>query len=151
MLALEDGGQHSLLSEALITHGRALARLGRYDRARFTFLRAIKAAQDAGAQSRAGEAALAMVDEIGEHLTAEILPDDTETECALDDAVRRHEAEIIRRALHRAQGSVARAARLLGTTHQRLAYIIEHRHKELMKERKPVVRRKRSAARQGPR
>lgn len=143
VLALEDGGQYSLLAEALITHGRALARLGRYERAHFTFQRAVKAAQQAGAPSRAGEAALAMVEEIGEHLTAVILPDDTEAECLLDDVMRRHEAALIKQALHTAQGSISRAARLLGVTHQRLSYTLRRRHKELMKDRTPVVKRKR--------
>lgn len=143
VLALESGGQLSLLAESLITHGRALARLRRFERARFTFLRAIKAAQQTGARSYAGEAALAMVEEIGEHLTAEILPDDTETVCILDEAMKQHEGELIRQALHRAQGSITRAARLLGITHQRLSYLLRERHKELMKVRSPVIKRRR--------
>lgn len=144
VLALEGGDQQSLLAEALITHGRALARLGRYDRARLTFLRAIRAAQQTGAPSRAAEAALAMVEELGEHLTEGALPDDTETICVLSEAMKRHEAELIRRALHRAQGSISRAAGLLGITHQRLSYLLRHRHKELMRERNPVIKRRRS-------
>lgn len=142
--ALEGGEQLSLLAEAAITHGRALARLGRYDLARSAFRRAIEAAQGAGAASRAGEAALAMVEELGENLTTESLPDRAVAACVLDDEIKRREAELIKQALQRTEGSVTRAARLLGTTHQRLAYLLQHRHKELMPERTPVIKRRRS-------
>src|SRR2546423_15071586 len=41
---LEKGDEHALLAEALTTHGRALARLGRYNESRLTFQRAIEVA-----------------------------------------------------------------------------------------------------------
>lgn len=141
--ALEGGEHPSLLAEAAITHGRALARMGRYDGARSAFRRAIEAAQSAGATSRAGEAALAMVEELGENLTTESLPDRAVAACVLDEEIKRREAELIKQALQRTHGSVTRAARLLGTTHQRLAYLLQKRHKELLTERTPVVKRKR--------
>jgi DNA-binding NtrC family response regulator len=138
VLALEDG---ALLAEALITHGRALARLCRYDHARSTFRRAVEVAQQTDATNRAGEAALAMVEELGEHLTTDGIPE--KAECILDDEMKRHEAELIRQALGRAAGSVTRAARMLGITHQRLTYLLEHRHTELIADRKPIVKRRR--------
>lgn len=58
--------------------------------------------------------------------------------------LREYEKKIIRQALHRAEGSVSHAARLLGVTHQALIYIIEKRHHDLLTERKPKVCRKRA-------
>ncbi len=141
VLTLEDGGQQGLLAEALITHGRALARLKHYDQSRFTFQRAIEAARESGASNRAGEAALAMVEELGVHL----VPGKASkaADCVLDEELMHYEAELIRDALRRARGSVTRAAHLLGITHQRLSHILLHRHQELMTERTPIVRRKR--------
>ena len=53
------------------------------------------------------------------------------------------ESELIRNALDQANGSVTRAARQLGLTHQGLCYIINHRHKQLLGARAPIrVRRK---------
>jgi tetratricopeptide (TPR) repeat protein len=57
--------------------------------------------------------------------------------------VHKRESELIRSALETAGGSVTRAARLLGLTHQGLCYIINHRHKDLLGARAPIrVRRK---------
>ena len=58
--------------------------------------------------------------------------------------MREYEKKIIRQALQTAEGSVSHAARLLGLTHQALIYIIEKRHRDLMTERKPKVRRRRA-------
>lgn len=54
------------------------------------------------------------------------------------------EAKLIRRALDQANGSVTRAARLLGVTHQGLCYILEGRHKKTLgrARREKRVRRK---------
>jgi tetratricopeptide (TPR) repeat protein len=52
------------------------------------------------------------------------------------------ERETIRRALAQANGRVTHAASLLGTSYQALCYIIEARHKDLLKERSPVRRRR---------
>lgn len=62
----------------------------------------------------------------------------------LDEEVLHFEGELIRRALHQEQGSVTRAARLLGTTHQGLAFIINGRQRQLLAERKPLRVRRRS-------
>jgi transcriptional regulator with GAF, ATPase, and Fis domain len=59
------------------------------------------------------------------------------------EEVRKCESALIRRALDDANGSVTRAARILGLTHQGLCYIINHRHKSLLTARAPIrVRRK---------
>ena len=51
------------------------------------------------------------------------------------------EKAMIRRALALADGSPVRAARLLSMTYQKLAYIMETRHKDLLTERSPIRRR----------
>lgn len=62
--------------------------------------------------------------------------------CSLQDEVLKFEATLIRRALAEANGSVTRAASLLTLSYQALAYIIGGRHKDLLKERSPVRRRR---------
>lgn len=60
-----------------------------------------------------------------------------------DHQVRQFESTLLRQALEEANGSVTRAARALGLTHQGLCYIINHRHKNLLSARAPIrVRRK---------
>jgi tetratricopeptide (TPR) repeat protein len=62
---------------------------------------------------------------------------------SLEQEVLRYEGEWIRSALEEAHGSVTRAAKRLGLTHQGLCYIINTRHKSLLTARAPVrVRRK---------
>lgn len=59
------------------------------------------------------------------------------------EEVRKCESDLIKRALEEAKGSVTRAAKILGLTHQGLCYIINHRHKNLLAARAPIrVRRK---------
>ena len=59
------------------------------------------------------------------------------------EEVRKCESALIKRALEEANGSVTRAAKILGLTHQGLCYIINHRHKNLLAARAPIrVRRK---------
>jgi transcriptional regulator with PAS, ATPase and Fis domain len=60
---------------------------------------------------------------------------------ALQDQVLKHEGALIKRALIQANGSVTHAASLLGMSYQALCYIIDARHKDLMKYRSPVRRR----------
>ncbi|HEV2763494.1 MAG TPA: helix-turn-helix domain-containing protein [Pyrinomonadaceae bacterium] len=64
----------------------------------------------------------------------------------LREVMRRQEGRLIRRALQDARGSVTQAARTLGVSHQALIYMLEHRHKELLDDRRPVVKRRRVAA-----
>jgi len=67
-LVLEGGGEQSLLAEALTTQGTALARLGRYEEARAALGRAEEVAAQAGDSEGAGQAALTVVEEMGERL-----------------------------------------------------------------------------------
>ena len=62
---------------------------------------------------------------------------------SFEQEVHQRESELIKSALDEANGSVTRAARLLGLTHQGLCYIINHRHKQLLGDRAPIrIRRK---------
>jgi DNA-binding NtrC family response regulator len=65
----------------------------------------------------------------------------------LEDQVLKYEGQLIKRALQSADGSVTRAARMLGITHQGLAFILNGRHKDLLTARKPVKKRRRSIIR----
>jgi tetratricopeptide (TPR) repeat protein len=183
---LEKGGRQSLLAEALTTHGVALARLGHQPRARFTLFRAAEIAHVSGALNTAGLAALALIEELSEHLTADemqavyqraydwlLASQHTQTlhrllkaanrvlnvcvdsrnvsgkfetgiRGTLKDAVYKYEKEIIRQALRNSEGSVTRAARLLGASYQSLVYLLENRHRDLLLERKPAVPRRKS-------
>jgi tetratricopeptide (TPR) repeat protein len=68
---LAKSGQNCLLADALITHGIALARLGRTEGARFAFQRSIEVARQVDALNKAGLAALSLVEELND------LPSDT--------------------------------------------------------------------------
>lgn len=63
---LEKGGEQSLLAEALTTHGVALARTGKYERASLTLQHAVLVAEQAGDLESAGQAALALIEEMCE-------------------------------------------------------------------------------------
>jgi tetratricopeptide (TPR) repeat protein len=67
----EKSGRHALLAEALITHGRALARLGNHSEALSAFRRAIDLFKDNGNHNRAAEAALAAFQEMGQYFIIE--------------------------------------------------------------------------------
>jgi tetratricopeptide (TPR) repeat protein len=67
---------------------------------------------------------------------------------SLDAEVLRYEGSLIRKALEDSGGSVTRAARLLGVTHQGLAFILNGRHSDLLSIRTPVKKRRRSIIRQ---
>jgi tetratricopeptide (TPR) repeat protein len=136
---LEQSGQQDLFAEALIAHGTALARLGFYSQSYATLQHAIEVAQQAGIQSHAGRAALVIMEELGDHLSprkAKTLAGRT-----LIEEVRYYEGDLIREALITSKGKITRAAKLLGVTHQRLIYIVENRHKDLIPVRTPAQRR----------
>ena len=179
---LESGGRQSVLAEALTTHGAALARLGMHEHARQALFRAMEVAYQAGASNHAGEAALTLIEDLGEQLSADELQSvygraagwletsqnlptlrrlcraarrvvsvrwrqrDLEAGRAgtLRESILAYEKTLIRQALQRTEGGVTQAARLLGLSHQALIAIIEKRHRDLMTERKPKVRRGRS-------
>lgn len=69
------------------------------------------------------------------------------TGASLEELVLNFEGDLIRRALESSGGSVTRAARLLGITHQGLAFILNGRHKSLLSIRTPVKKRRRSIIR----
>lgn len=71
----------------------------------------------------------------------------TVTGSTLEEQVLRYEGELIKRALQASDGSVTRAARLLGVTHQGLAFILNGRQKNLLSSRKPAKPRRRSIIR----
>jgi tetratricopeptide (TPR) repeat protein len=183
---LEKGGKQSLLAETLTTHGVAMARLGYHERARFTLFRAAEIAHLSGALNTAGLAALALIEELSEHLTADEMRAvyqkaydwllasqhtqtlhrmlkaanrvlracagtqnvggkvETSTQGTLKDTVHKYEKEIIRQALRNSEGSVTRAASLLGVSYQSLIYLLDNRHRDLLIERRPAVPRKQS-------
>jgi tetratricopeptide (TPR) repeat protein len=68
-------------------------------------------------------------------------------EATLDEQVLRYEGELIKQALEAAEGSITRAARMLGVTHQGLAFILNGRQKNLLPSRKPAKPRRRSIIR----
>jgi CheY-like chemotaxis protein len=73
--ALEEGGEQSVLAEALTTHGAALARLGRIAPARSALRRAVEVAERVGDMEGAGQAALTVVEELGDQLPVSDLAD----------------------------------------------------------------------------
>jgi tetratricopeptide (TPR) repeat protein len=202
---LEEGDELSLLAEALTTHGRALAKLGKAQMAHSRFREALSTAQRAGDPESAGVAVLSIGEELVGHLVyselcsyyrmAESLlaesqypeikirlgeyarrlmamsPDQPEVDVSandqvngngsarqdaaaksgpggsLDQLVTSYEGDLIKRALESSGGSVTRAARLLGITHQGLAFILNGRHRNLLSVRTPVKPRRRSIIR----
>jgi len=183
---LAKSGQQCLLSDALITQGIALARLGRIDGAQFAFQRAIEVAQQVDALNKAGLAALSLVEELDElprdtvhaafHRAAEWLANCQSQDlmkrftaaakkvfsilnreltageateelfnkpCDLQKEILRYEGELINQALARTNGRLTEAASQLKMSYQALAYIIERRHKDLLRARSPVRRRSR--------
>ena len=63
--------------------------------------------------------------------------------CDLEEEVLKFERSRISAALAQVNGKVTHAAKLLGLNYQKLAYIIETRHPNLLKKRTPVRRRPR--------
>lgn len=198
---LKEGGEQTLLVEALTTHGKALARLNQIPKSRAALDQAIGVAQTAGHLENGGIAAVTAIEELNAHFPAEVLQNYYRTaeellaqsqnrslkirlgECArrvlaaefasvksrveassardvlgalpgpiplgfsLDAEVLRYEGSLIRKALEDSGGSVTRAARLLGVTHQGLAFILNGRHSDLLSIRTPVKKRRRSIIR----
>ena len=183
--ALEKSGHQRMVACALITQGIAVARLGRTEHAQTIFQRAIEIALQVEALSAAGQAALAMVEELDqlapemrqaayqqarEWLASTQSPDilrrlndasgkvveglqtnlSTEEAIAaliakpgdLQDRMLQYENTLIKQALAQANGSVTRAASILGTSYQALCYMIENRHPDLLKVRTPIRRRR---------
>jgi tetratricopeptide (TPR) repeat protein len=79
--------------------------------------------------------------------SASSLPETDTLAASLEEQVLRYEGELIRQALQAADGSITRAARTLGVTHQGLAFILNGRQKNLLPSRKPAKPRRRSIIR----
>lgn len=69
--SLEKSGEQALLAEALVTRAAALAKLDKHPLALSTFERAIDTAAIAGSAELAGLAALELIEELGQHLSAQ--------------------------------------------------------------------------------
>jgi tetratricopeptide (TPR) repeat protein len=129
----EKGDRQSLLAEALTTQGIALAHLDYSEQARTNFLRAIELAQQAGAPYKIAETELKKIDDrLAEH---------RKQAASLCEEMRQHEHDLIKQALLRTQGVLTQAAEILGISYQRLDYLIEHRHQDLLKVRTPKKER----------
>lgn len=137
----EKHGNVYLITEALITYGRVLARSERYSAALGTFRRAIELADNAGLANRGAEAIVATYRELGSHL---VISDGGHLlsghGVGQDKLAMEH--EVIKIALEQTDGWVSRAARLAGMSHQGLAYALRTRHKDLQDKRKPPQQRK---------
>lgn len=72
-VVLEQYGEQSLLAEALTTQGTALARAGQFEQAGEVLLRAADVAEAAGDVEGAGQAALTLIEELGERLALQAL------------------------------------------------------------------------------
>ena len=97
---LSKGGELALLSEALTTHGVALARLGRHVPARAAFVRSQEVAELAGDLEGAGLASLALVEELNDELDFEEIR--TAYERADHFLSESHDADVVTRLRHAA-------------------------------------------------
>ncbi len=109
---------------------------------------ALDKSQSAAVQMRLGRCARQMLArETTDIRAASAVNEETSADLSLEEQVLRFEGELIKRALDASAGSVTRAARLLGVTHQGLAFILNGRQKNLLSARKPAKPRRRSIIR----
>lgn len=87
----------------------------------------------------AGKFAASMHGELSSEEATEIL---LTKPCDLQQKILKYEGALIKQALAQANGSVTHAASLLNMSYQALIYVIETRHKDLLKVRSPVRRRR---------
>lgn len=184
---LADGDEQALITEAMTTHGVALARTGRIDQSYDALMRAAAIAERAGDREGAGRAYLSVVEMHSERLALEkqhetymraadllsrVQHPETHARLAacrqlIQETIRRsateriplgegyslfedmtrYEGEVIARALKKANGSITRAARLLGLTHQSLDFMLKGRHQHLLPSRTPIRKRHKSLIR----
>lgn len=132
----EKDGNTILLTEALITYGRVLARSENYAAAYGMFRRAIELADNAGLANRANEAIVAAFRELGEHLLiaerGQLL-----SGRGVGQDKKALEYETMKFALEQTNGKVTAAARLANMSHQAFIYALRTRHKDLQKYRTP--------------
>jgi tetratricopeptide (TPR) repeat protein len=183
----EKSGEHGMLADALTIQGVVWSRVGVFDESMSILRRAADVAENAGALSGAGLAALALIEEHGAkrlnptdlynvYRRADRLLKGTQDAeeiarlrtCArivmrrfsgarlidknfsLYGAVHEFEAEFIGQALDKEQGSVTRAAKLLGINHATLIKMLKSRHKVLLRKRTPVQSRLQSIIKSEP-
>lgn len=146
VLNQEKSGRQALLADALITHGRALARLGSYSAALMSFRRAIDLSARGKSLTSAEDAAFAAFQEIGEHL---VVAEDGQqlSGRGWSHDKRAIEHNLIKVALEQTNGSVTHAARNLGISYQSLNYMLRTRYKDLLEVRTPVRPRPRKNGR----
>jgi len=137
---LEKSDMQLPLVESLTTHGTALARLGNYGASLTAFRQAIDGSQAIGCLSRAGQVALTVFQEMGERLAVREKRSAI-TGRSLIEEIHLLEHELIKHAFENAEGSLTRAANNLGISYQELHYMLQTRHKDLLKYRTPVRRR----------
>jgi tetratricopeptide (TPR) repeat protein len=142
---LEKSDKQLPLVESLTTHGTALARLESYSTALSTFRRAIDVAQEIGTLNLAAQAALIVFREMGERLAVREKKS-VLTGRSLSEERQVLEHELIKHALENAEGRVTHAANNLGVSDQELHYMLNTRHKDLLRYRSPVRRRPRRSA-----
>ena len=147
VLNQEKSGRQALLAEALITHGKALARLQRYGASLSAFRQAIELSEHAGNINRAAEAALAAFREIGEHLSASERGQLISGR-GLGQDKHSMEHDLIKLALEQSKGSITHAARSLGISYPALSYMLRTRHRDLLQYRTPIHRRPRKTKNQ---
>ena len=138
----EKSGNVYLLTEALITYGKALARSERHNAALGTFRRAIELADNAGLANRAAEAIVAAYRELGDRLVISERGQFLSGRGVGQDKLTM-EHDVIKVALEQTNGRISRAARLAGMSHQALAYALRTRHKDLENKRRPPQQRQR--------
>jgi tetratricopeptide (TPR) repeat protein len=140
----EKSDRQALLADALITHGRALARLESYGPALMSFRRAIDLSARGKNFTRAEDAAFAAFQEIGERLVvSEDGPPLSGRGWTHDKKAMEH--NLIKAALEQTKGSVTHAARNLGISYQSLNYMLRTRHRDLLDVRTPIRPRPRKS------
>lgn len=142
----ETGGSASItIVEELgskLTHGELLAHFENAESA-------LSKSQSPAVQFRLGECARKLL-RLDAPASEAALPTPAEvlsTGVSLEDLVLHYEADLIKEALDSSGGSITRAARLLGVTHQGLAFILNGRQKNLLSSRKPAKPRRKSIIR----
>lgn len=142
----EKSDRQALLADALITHGRALARLGSYGAALMAFRRAIDLSARGKQLTKAEDAAFAAFQEIGERL---VVAEDGQqlSGRGWSHDKRSIEHNLIKLALEQTNGSVTHAARNLGISYQSLNYMLRTRYRDLLEVRTPVRPRARKSER----
>lgn len=91
---------------------------------------------------RLNKASGQVVASLGEELSAEKANDILLTKpFDLQKMMLKYEGALVKKALLQTNGSITRTASLLGVSYQYLGYMLETRHKDLIKDRTPIRRR----------